>query len=63
MFAAVTKGQDTPNPSIMPEELAGTITGTIANVDRVNQKALDDLNKALVDLMQSKEVPSDKSDE
>lgn len=63
MFAAVTKGQDTPNPAIMPEELADAITGTIANVDGVNQKALDDLNKALVGLMQSMVAPNDKSDE
>lgn len=63
MFAAVTKGQDTPNPAIMPEELADAITGTIANVDGVNQKALDDLNKALVGLMQSMVVPNDKPDE
>ena len=63
MFAAVTKGQDTPNPAIMPEELADAITGTIATVDGVNQKSLDVLNKALVGLMQSMVAPNDKSDE
>ena len=36
MFATVTKGQDIPDPAIMPEELADAITGTIANVDGVN---------------------------
>jgi len=47
----------------MPEDLADAITGTIANVDGVNQTALDDLNKALVGLMQSMVVPNDKPDE
>lgn len=63
MFATVTKGQDIPDPSIMPEELADAITGTIANVDVVNQEALSNFNKALVDLMQSMVVPNDKPDE
>lgn len=63
MFATVTKGQDTPNPAIMPEELADAITGTIANADCVDQKALDSFNKALVDLMQSMVAPNDKPDE
>lgn len=36
MFATVTKGQDIPDPAIMPEELADAITRTIANVDGVN---------------------------
>ena len=63
MFATVTKGQDIPDPSIMPEELADAITGTIANVDVVNQEALSNFNKALVDLMQSMVVPDDKPDE
>ena len=63
MFATVTKGQDIPDPSIMPEELADAITGTIANVDGVNQKALDDFNNALVGLMQTMVIPNDKPDE
>ena len=60
MFATVTKGQDIPDPSAMPEELADAITGTIAKVDGVNQEALSNFNKALVDLMQSMVVPNDK---
>jgi len=63
MFATVTKGQNTPNPTIMPEELADAITGTIANVDGVDQEALDSFNKALVGLMQSMVAPNDKPDE
>ena len=63
LFAAVTKGQDTPTPAIMPEELADAITGTIANADCVDQEALSNFNKALVDLMQTMVVPNDKPDE
>ena len=63
MFAAVTKGQDIPDPTIMPEDLADAITGTIAKVDGVNQEALSNFNKALVDLMQTMVVPNDKPDE
>ena len=60
MFAAVTKGQDIPDPTIMPEELADAITGMIAKVDGVNQEALSNFNKALVGLMQSMVAPNDK---
>ena len=60
LFATVTKGQDTPTPAIMPEELADAITGTIANADCVDQEALDSFNKALVGLMQSMVAPNDK---
>jgi len=63
LFATVTKGQDTPTPSIVPEELADAITGTIANADCVDQEALDSFNKALVGLMQSMVTPNDKPDE
>ena len=63
MFATVTKGQGIPNPSVMPEELADAITGTIANVDGVDQEALSNFNKALVDLMQTMVVPNEKPDE
>ena len=63
LFATVTKGQDTPTPAIMPEELADAITGTIANADCVDQEALDSFNKALVGLMQSMVTPNDKPDE
>ena len=37
--------------------------GTIANVDGVNQEALDNFNQALVGLMQTMLVPNDKPDE
>ena len=63
MFTTLTKGQDTPVPAIMPEDIADAITGTIANVDGVNQEALDNFNQALVGLMQTMVVPNDKSDE
>ena len=63
MFATLTKGQDAPVPTVTPEEVADAITGTIANVDGVNQKALDDFNNALVGLMQTMVIPNDKPDE
>ena len=63
MFTTLTKGQDTPIPTITPEDVADAITGTIANVDGVNQAALDNFNQALVGLMQTMVVPNDKPDE
>lgn len=63
MFTKLTKGQDTPVPAVTPEEVADAITGTIANVDGVNQEALDNFNQALVGLMQTMLVPNDKPDE
>lgn len=63
MFTTLTKGQDTPVPAVTPEEVADAITGTIANVEGVNQEALDNFNQALVGLMQTMVVPNDKPDE
>ena len=63
MFATLTKGQDTPISAVTPEEVADAITGTIADVDGVNQEALDNFNQALVGLMQTMVVPNDKPDE
>ena len=63
MFTTLIKGQDAPVPTVTPEEIADAITGTIANVDGVNQEALDTFNQALVGLMQTMVVPNDKPDE
>lgn len=63
MFTTLIRGQDAPVPTVTPEEIADAITGTIANVDGVNQEALDTFNQALVGLMQTMVVPNDKPDE
>lgn len=63
MFATLTKGQDMLKPSITPEEIADSITGTIATVDGVNQEALDNFNQALLGLMQTMVIPKDEHDE
>lgn len=63
MFTTLTKGQDTPIPKVTPEDVADAITGTIANVDGVDQEALNNFNQALVGLMQTMVVPNDKRDE
>ena len=63
MFTTLIKGQDAPVSTVTPEEIADAITGTIANVDGVNQEALDTFNQALVGLMQTMVVPNDKPDE
>lgn len=63
MFSTLTKGQDMLHPSITPEEIADSITGTIATVDGVNQEALDNFNQALLGLMQTMVIPKDEHDE
>lgn len=63
MFTTLIIGQDVPVPTVTPEEIADAITGTIANVDGVNQEALDTFNQALVGLMQTMVVTNDKTDE
>lgn len=51
MFTELTKGQDTPIPTITPKAIADAVTGSISGVDGVNQEALDTFNKALLGLM------------
>ena len=48
MFTELTKGQDTPIPTITPEAVADAVTGSISGVDGVNQEALDNFNHALL---------------
>lgn len=52
MFAELTKGQDTPQPSITPEQLAHAVTDSIAGMDGVDQDALGKLGLALEEFMQ-----------
>lgn len=59
MFTELTKGQDTPIPTITPEAVADAVTGSISGVDGVNQEALDTFNKALLGLMQTMVLPED----
>ena len=59
MFTELTKGQDTPIPTITPEAVADAVTGSISGVDGVNQEALDNFNKALLGLMQTMVLPED----
>ena len=59
MFTELTKGQDTPIPTITPEAVADAVTGSISGVDGVNQEALDNFNHALLGLMQTMVLPED----
>lgn len=63
MFATLTKGQDMLKPHVTPEDIAAAVTGKIANIDGVNQEALDNFNQALLGLMQTMVLPDDKHDE
>lgn len=53
MFAELTKGQDMPQPSITPEQIAQAITGSVAGMDGVDQDALSKFGLALQEFMQS----------
>ena len=53
MFTELTKGQDTPQPSITPEQIAQAITGSVAGMDGVDQDALNKFGMALQEFMQS----------
>jgi transcriptional regulator with XRE-family HTH domain len=59
MFTELTKGQDSPIPTITPEAVVDAITGSISGVDGVNQEALDNFNHALLGLMQTMVLPED----
>lgn len=63
MFKELTKGQDMANPTITPESLANAITGSVSGVDGINQEALDNLNQALLGLMQTMVRPKDDGQE
>ena len=53
MFTELTKGQDTPVPTITPEAVADAVTGSVSGMDYVNQKALLNFNQSLVDLLKT----------
>ena len=53
MFTELTKGQDTPQPSITPEQIAQAIAGSVAGMDGVDQDALSKFGLALQEFMQS----------
>lgn len=53
MFAELTKGQDSPQPTITPEQIAQAITGSVAGMDGVDQDALNKFGLALQEFMQS----------
>ena len=63
MFKELTKGQDMANPTITPESLANAITGSVSGVDGINQEVLDNLNQALLGLMQTMVRPKDDGQE
>lgn len=63
VFSTLTKGKDMQKPSVTPEEVADSITGMIATMDGVNQKALDNFNQSLLGLMQTMVVPKNAQDE
>ena len=47
------KGQDTPNPSISPEELANVIFGVAAASETIGTEELEDLKKAYIGVFNS----------
>ena len=53
MFTELTKGQDTPVPTITPEAVADAVTGSVSGMDYVNQEALMNFNQSLVDLLKT----------
>lgn len=63
MFKELTKGQDMANPTITSESLANAITGSVSGVDGINQEVLDNLNQALLGLMQTMVRPKDDGQE
>ena len=53
MFTELTKGQDTPVPTITPEAVADAVMGSVSGMDYVNQEALLNFNRSLVDLLKT----------
>ena len=53
MFTELTKGQDTPVPTITPEAVADAVTGSVSGMDYVNQEALLNFNQSLVDILKT----------
>ena len=53
MFTELTKGQDTPIPTITPEAVADAVTGSVSGMDYVDQEALQNCNQSLADLLKS----------
>ena len=53
MFTELTKGQDTPVPTITSEAVADAVTGSVSGMDYVNQEALLNFNQSLVDLLKT----------
>ena len=60
MFAALTKGQDMRNPSIVPQQFADAVTGTVSNMHGIDQDALSELNKALVGFAEAVKAQNEK---
>ena len=53
MFTELTKGQDTPVPTITPEAVADAVTGCVSGMYYVNQEDLLNFNQSLVDLLKT----------
>ena len=53
MFTELTKGQDTPVPTITPEAVADAVTGSVSGMDYVKFHALLNFNQSLVDLLKT----------
>ena len=51
------------NPSIVPQQFADAVTGTVSNMHGVDQDALNELNKALVGFAEAVKAQDDKPDE
>ena len=51
------------NPSIVPQQFADAVTGTVSNMHGVDQDALNELNKALVGFAEAVKAQDAKPDE
>ncbi len=61
MFTKLTKGQDMRHPHVTPGQVASAITGSVAGLDGVNQKDLENLNAALQQFFESTLTPKERS--
>ncbi len=61
MFTKLTKGQDMRHPHVTSGQVASAITGSVAGLDGVNQKDLENLNAALRQFFESTLTPKESA--
>ena len=62
MFTNLTKGQDMRRPHVTPGQVASAITGSVAGLDGVNQKDLENINATLQQFFESTLTPKESPD-